>query len=87
MAGSRAWRTIEKILAGALPDYTNDGVAIESGNRRRCDGCGDSMHEIDRMLVVLSSAARLRFHDGCYSIWTTLMRSEGPPVAQSLPDQ
>jgi hypothetical protein len=82
MAGRRSWRTIEKILAGALPGCTNDGVAIESGNRRRCDGCGDLLHEIDRMLVVLiSGAARLRFHDGCYSVWTTLLRSESPPIA------
>jgi hypothetical protein len=40
------------------------------------------MHQIERMLVVLiNDAVRLRFHDGCYSVWMTLMRSASPPIA------
>jgi len=70
---SRAERTIDKICAQGLPRRTNDGAAIEFGNHRRCDGCGDLMHQIDRMRVVMIAPSRLlQFHDGCYSVWSTL---------------
>lgn len=73
MVVSRAERTLDKICGGGLPGGTNNGAAIESGNRRQCDGCGDPMHQIDRMRVVMIDRARpLRFHDGCYSLWSTL---------------
>jgi hypothetical protein len=73
MAASRAERTIDKICGRGLPGCANDWAAIESGNRRQCDGCGDTMHQIDRMRVVmLDRVTVLRFHDGCYSVWSTL---------------
>ena len=75
MATSRAERTIDKICKRGLPGCTNQGAAIESGNHRPCDGCGDPMHHIDRMRVVLiDRASLLRFHDGCYSVWSTTLR-------------
>jgi hypothetical protein len=73
MVASRAERTIDKICGRGLPMCTNNGAAIESGNHRRCDGCGDPMHQMERMRVVVIDRARpLCFHDGCYSVWSTL---------------
>ena len=73
MAGSRAEKTIDKICGRRLPGCTNNAAVIESGNYSRCDGCGDLMHRIDRMRVVMIDLGRLlRFHEGCYSVWSTL---------------
>jgi hypothetical protein len=73
MAASRAERTIDKICGRGLPGCTNNAAAVESGNHRRCDGCGEPMRQIDRMRVVtIDRANLLRFHDGCYNVWSTL---------------
>ena len=71
--GNRAAKTIDKIVGGGLPSRGDDRGIIEFGNRGPCDGCGDAIHRMERMrVVVIDRAANLRFHDGCYCVWTTL---------------
>ena len=71
----RADKTRDKMRRGGLPAPTSDRPTLESGNGRRCDGCGDPMTQLERMaVVVIHSVALYRFHEECYAAWSTFTR-------------
>lgn len=75
MVQGRIDETLDKMRRGGLPALTNDRPVLESGNGRRCDGCGEALTKLERMAVlVVSSVVLLRLHEECYTAWSTFTR-------------
>jgi hypothetical protein len=66
-------KTIEKIRRTGLPGPTTlDVRQLVAGDGTQCDGCGEaiSLRE-DLHQVNVRGVLTLRFHDVCYSAWST----------------
>ena len=71
----RADKTRDKTRRGGLPAPTSDRPAIESGNGQRCAGCSEPITQLENMaVVVIYSVALYRFHEECYTAWSTFTR-------------
>ena len=59
----------DKMRRGGVPLRREDArAALESGNGRACDGCGEPICQVDRMYVaVIHGVAVLRFHEDCHN--------------------
>ena len=76
MMRGRMDKTHDKMRRGGLPAPTADRPAIDIGTYGLCDGCSDPITPMDRMNVVaIRNALSLRFHDECYSAWSTFNRN------------
>jgi hypothetical protein len=75
MTQGRMDKTVDKMRRGGLPAPTSDRPTLESGNGRRCDGCSEPITQLERMaVVVIFKAALMRFHEECYTAWSTFTR-------------
>ena len=71
----RIEKTLERMRRGELPVPTTDRPSIETGTYRFCDGCRDPITPLERMsVVVIFQVAVLRFHDECYTAWSSFTR-------------
>jgi len=75
MPRGRIEKTRDKMRRGGLPGQRSDRPAVEAGNGRRCDGCSEPMTQLERMAIVeLYDVPLLRFHEECYTAWSTFSR-------------
>ena len=77
MFQGRMDKTRDKMRRGGLPAPTSDRPTVESGNGRRCDGCGETITQLERMsVVVIFNAIGRRLHEECYTAWSTFTRHD-----------
>ena len=67
--------TGQKARRGDLPAASGEMPRQSIGGGQPCDGCGETIHPVERFFYVSIRGRELRFHDVCYGAWKGAWRA------------
>lgn len=70
-------KTLDRMRSGRLPAPTDNTRHLSLGDGSPCDGCDETIELGDGLLTVdVLEALSLRFHEPCYTAWSTFKEED-----------